>query len=172
MTGYPILPSTLSDRISVLEAEVLRLETAQSAAEPINSGSYPGGMYGRVSLGNGAEDLNYVDWVHISGSTVSLSLWWIKYIAYLNNDSLDWQIFYYQEVPRLYTDESVAAGTNFVSLGSGTVPILVSEVATDLTISAAIPESIVGTYGQLGVGFDDTNGTTFFQPYTGLIFSN
>lgn len=174
MSGYPILPATLSDRISSLESEVTRLERGQNVAQTVTSGAYTQGM--RI-YGNGiVTDKNYSNWVELSGSTISLKITWENNFAVTAGDYITWQFLYYQEVPQLYTQTQINAGTNYTLLDNGLVYITTTGIETDLTISAAIPESLVGTYGQVVVGFDGyTTGVSmdvFVIPYTGLILSN
>jgi len=175
MSGYPILPATVSDRISSLEAEVTRLERGQNVAQTVVSGAYTQGM--RI-YGNGLQaEKNYSDWVELSGSTVSLKLTWLNSFVLTAGEYIDWQFLYYQEVPQLYSQAQIGAGTNYTLLGNGIEYITVTGFPeTDLTISAAIPEALVGTYGQVIVGFDGYTTAfsmnVFVQPYTGLIFSN
>tara|TARA_R110000868_G_scaffold43570_1_gene146247 strand:- start:30 stop:569 length:540 start_codon:yes stop_codon:yes gene_type:complete len=158
MKSNPNLPETLGTRISDLEAEVRALEYPRTLSNfrqwdqsgvygiRINGGgwaySFPAFYIGDTLNGSNVSFTCVVS--NAFGATSPWNLF--AYFAY--------EVRYRQEAPQLYTQAEIDAGTNYIVLTSGFVPLYsyVSEYST--TILAPITDTLQGTYGVVEFWFD------------------
>lgn len=142
MAGYPILNDTLPSRLADVEARIARLERPQSLSTFDSFGFH---LLSYTSQGAGYVVINTYQPIDVARVEIIGASILYEGKSYFNG--VDLEVRYYQQVPNIYTDAEIAAGTNYTVLWSGSV-VDFTEFSTG---AIAISDDIRGTYGVLAM---------------------
>lgn len=145
MSGYGILPDGLDSVVKDLEQRVIALSKKKNISSTVTIGQ----NFGNFEFSPLGSAL-YVD-TFVSGTSFE-----IQANGASPGTGTSVEVRYYQQVPRIYTDAQITAGTDYTVLGNTVwiggsifpVPVMVP-----FDFTCAISESIRGTYGAIKVMF-------------------
>ncbi len=154
---FTILPDDINSEISNLEQEITLLEHGHKLSEtdwtPVPRAAY--------AVAYEAYTPQYVYAGEMRGSSVAILLDVVVDAGIVNYTpglyvGLQWR--YYQQAPSIYTQDQRNAGTNFISLASATVNVILGQAyPQQASMTAAVPANARGTYGRFEV-WSYTNG--------------
>lgn len=143
MAGYPILNDTVPSRLADVEARIARLERPQSLST-FDSFGFRLIKSGGTFSPNGKTVINTYQPIDVSRTVIRGTSILFEGRSYSNG--VDLEVRYYQQVPNIYTDAQITAGTNYLSLWSNSIPS-----NTDFSTTITITDDIRGTYGLVGM---------------------
>jgi len=158
MDVYNLLPDTLASRLQDLEARVSRVERSRSLASRIQ---IPWFLSAQTTIGTTSFPMYWTFTNTLLGPSLSYDL--VVTVEDLH-EYCDYQIRYYQEAPRIYTDAQIAA-SSYVLLGSGRFNGPITDQHSTVTVDVS---SLQGTYGRIDLCWQASSATGGKKSYVAV----
>lgn len=158
MDVYNLLPDTLASRLQDLEVRLSRVERSRSLASRIQ---VPWFLSAQTTIGTTSFPMYWTFTNTLLGPSLSYDL--VVTVQDIH-EYCDYQIRYYQESPRIYTDAQIAAET-YVLLGSGSFAGGITDQHSTVTVDVS---SLQGTYGRVDFCLQASSSTGGHQSYVAV----